>query len=171
MLKLEEQRFIDELYDRYYDGLFKYASRFLDPAGAEDAVQSVFLDACTKIGELTGHEDPGGWLFNAVRFSVGKTLRGKRYAAENTVYVPTQADPAAGLRFGIEDLPDKRPPDEDVDILYGDLAAREEFQLVKQFAVDDKSVRDIAREYGISEGACRTRLFRARKKLRLFWKK
>ncbi len=170
-LKPEEQRFLDELYERYYDSLFKYAAQFLDPAGAEDAVQSIFLDACAKIGELYRHEEPGGWLFSAVRFSVGKILRSQQYSAKNTVYVPPQADPEAGLRFGIEDLPDKRPPDEDVDILYGDLAAQEEFKLVKRFAVDDRSVRDIAKEYGISEGACRTRLFRARKKLRLFWKK
>ena len=65
----------------------------------------------------------------------------------------------------MEDFPDERPIDEDVDFLYSDLANDKEFKLIKEFSVDDKSLKTMADKYGVSIRAVEQRLYRARKKL------
>lgn len=173
MIKLEphEQKFIDELYNRYYDELFRYAVRFLDESGAEEAVQNVFMDACGKVDEVMASGNQVGWLVKALRFSIGKLKRSRQRQAEHLIYLPPKPDENFGVNRGLEDFPDTRPVNENLDLLYADLAAQKEFQLVKSFAVEGKSIKNLAQEEKITVGACKTRLHRARESLRSLWKK
>ncbi len=81
-------------------------------------------------------------------------------------YLPPDADVEFGAEIGIEDLADNRPVDENVDFLYGDLAKYSEFQLIKRYAVDGKSIKMIAEEDNISISACKKRLSRSKEKMR-----
>ena len=132
----EEQAFIKRLYIRYKEQLFNYAVIYLEPGSAEEAVQNTFLDACKKVAELEACPNPQAWLYRGLQFSIGKLKRSKQRLARYISYLPHKGDPQFNLR-GIE-----------------------------EFAVDDKSLRELAEEEGISISVCRQRLYRARQKLR-----
>lgn len=53
----------------------------------------------------------------------------------------------------------------DIDVLYGDEAKREDFQILKFIAVEKRSMKDAAEEFGISLEACKKRVQRIKKHL------
>lgn len=170
-LRQKQRAFIENLYDKNYRDLLAYALLFLSEADAEEAVQNLFLDACRpgKIELLMQHPKPEAWLGQGIKFSISKIKRSKQQFARLVQYVPPYGDPDGGTR-GIEAIADERPPDIDVDTLYEDLALHKDFQLVKRYAVDGKSTREIAQEDGVSLATCRKRLARARERLRKIMK-
>ena len=56
--------------------------------------------------------------------------------------------------------------EEDVDILYGDVAPREDFQIFKLIALKGYTMKEAADEFGISVEACKKRVQRIRNHLR-----
>jgi len=160
-LKPEERAFIDKLYDEQFYQMFVYARTALsNEVMAQEAVQAAFETACVKVDELRASASPEGWLWNTLKNKIRNIHRHNKVMAKILVYI--QAD----SQFNIENLPDERPVDTDVDILYEDLRLYQEFDIIKKFAVEDKSVKEIAGEYGISVAACNQRLYRAKIKLR-----
>lgn len=172
----DELKFIENLYKKYSKELLDYATQFLDENNAEEALQNVFWSLCKKdkkdvdgkykIEKVMAYDKPAGWLYNALRFSISKIIRNKKRFAQLMIYMPQQADTEFGIEMGMEDFPDERPVDEDVDLLYSDLVSNEDFQLVKEFSVEDKSLKDMADKYAVSVSTLEQRLYRARKKLR-----
>lgn len=67
--------------------------------------------------------------------------------------------------FDWASIADERLPDENVDVLYADLTGYQEYELLKKFALEDKPLKEIAAEAGISISICKQRLYRARLKL------
>ena len=55
--------------------------------------------------------------------------------------------------------------EEDVDVLYEDLAAHTDFQLLKRVVLDGCTMLEVAKEYGITVEACKKRVQRIRKQL------
>ena len=170
----EQEVVIGKLYDENFDDLLKYAACFLSVGDAEEAVQNLFVDACKpkqlkKLMEYEKNEQfkkQRAWLGKGIKFSISKIKRSKSQFAKLIEYLPPRADEEFGVEIGIEDLPDNTPVDEDVDFLYSDLAVHKEFQLIKRYAVERKSVKMIADEDKISLSACKKRLSRAREKIR-----
>lgn len=172
----DELKFIADLYEKHSKALLKYATIILDKQNGEEAVQNVFWILCRKdkkdangeykIEKIMKYDDPVGWLYKTLRFSIQKIIRKKQQYTQLMVYMPPQADTEFGIEIGMEDFPDERPLDEDVDFLYSDLANDKEFKLIKEFSVDDKSLKTMADKYGVSIRAVEQRLYRARKKLR-----
>lgn len=172
----DELKFIADLYEKHSKALLKYATIILDKQNGEEAVQNVFWILCRKdkkdangeykIEKIMKYDDPVGWLYKTLRFSIQKIIRKKQQYTQLMVYTPPQADTEFGIEIGMEDFPDERPIDEDVDFLYSDLANDKEFKLIKEFSVDDKSLKTMADKYGVSIRAVEQRLYRARKKLR-----
>lgn len=172
----DELKFIEDLYEKHSKALLKYAIRILDEQNAEEAVQNVFWILCKKdkkdddgeykIEKVMKYNDAVGWLYKTLRFSIQKIIRKKQQYTQLMVYMPPQADIEFGIEIGMEDFPDERPIDEDLDFLYSDLANNKEFKLIKEFSVDDKSLKTMADKYGVSIRAVEQRLYRARKKLR-----
>lgn len=179
-LTKEEREFIENLYRINQKALLNYATMFLEENNAEEAVQNVFLDLCRKdkkdgagkykIEKVMEYKEPVKWLYKSLRFSISQIIRKKQRLAQLMVYIPQQADMEFGIEMGIEDFTDERPVDEDVDFLYSDLAVHKEFQLIKEFTVEDKSLKDIADKYGVSIRTVEQRLYRARVKLRKLFK-
>lgn len=171
----DELKFIADLYEKHSKALLKYATIILDKQNGEEAVQNVFWILCRKdkkdangeykIEKIMKYDDPVGWLYKTLRFSIQKIIRKKQQYTQLMVYMPPQADTEFGIEIGMEDFPDERPIDEDVDFLYSDLANDKEFKLIKEFSVDDKSLKTMADKYGVSIRAVEQRLYRARKKL------
>lgn len=171
----DELKFIADLYEKHSKALLKYATIILDKQNGEEAVQNVFWILCRKdkkdangeykIEKIMKYDDPVRWLYKTLRFSIQKIIRKKQQYTQLMVYMPPQADTEFGIEIGMEDFPDERPIDEDVDFLYSDLANDKEFKLIKEFSVDDKSLKTMADKYGVSIRAVEQRLYRARKKL------
>ncbi len=171
----DELKFIADLYEKHSKALLKYATIILDKQNGEEAVQNVFWILCRKdkkdangeykIEKIMKYDGPVGWLYKTLRFSIQKIIRKKQQYTQLMVYTPPQADTEFGIEIGMEDFPDERPIDEDVDFLYSDLANDKEFKLIKEFSVDDKSLKTMADKYGVSIRAVEQRLYRARKKL------
>lgn len=170
----EQEVVIGRLYDENYNDLFRYAAVLLSASDAEEAVQNLFVDACKpkQLKKLMEYEKNGqfkeqkAWLGKGIKFSISKIRRSKGQFAKSIEYLPPDADEEFGAEIGIEDLPDNRPVDENVDFLYGDLAKYSEFQLIKRYAVDGKSIKMIAEEDNISISACKKRLSRSKEKMR-----
>jgi RNA polymerase sigma factor (sigma-70 family) len=175
-LTKEEREFIEKLYRTNQESLFNYAIGRLEKSNAEEAVQNVFLDLCRKdkkdddgkykIEKVMQYDDPVKWLYKSLKLSISQIIRKKQQLAQLMVYLPQQADIEFGVEMGMEDFVDNKPMDEDVDFLYSDLAVHKEFQLIKEFTVEDKSLKDLADKYGVSIRVIEQRLYRARIKIR-----
>ena len=175
-LTKEEREFIEKLYRTNQESLFNYAIGRLEKSNAEEAVQNVFLDLCRKdkkdddgkykIEKVMQYDDPVKLLDKSLKLSISQIIRKKQQLAQLMVYLPQQADIEFGVEMGMEDFVDNKPMDEDVDFLYSDLAVHKEFQLIKEFTVEDKSLKDLADKYGVSIRVIEQRLYRARIKIR-----
>ncbi len=148
---------IDRLYLEMHNLLFEYAvSRLENEAIAEEAVQETFRIACQKPEELSGSPNPKGWVMNALKNVISNTRKNqstaKRILGE---YLQLQAQ----LLQSSSDCVD-------VNLLFHDIASLEEFQMVKEMALEGKTYLELSQEWGISIDACRKRMQRARDLLR-----
>lgn len=144
---------IEDLYLKLYPLLFEYArSSLFNDSLAEEAVQETFRIACQKPESLCESPNPSGWLVNTLKFVILNTER--NLAVANRIlqeYITQQTK----VHAGAEDP-------ENLELLYGDLAELEEFQLLKEMAVDGFSHLQMAKKRNISVEACRKRVQRAK---------
>jgi len=148
---------IERLYLQLYPLLFEYARSTLpSDALAEEAVQDTFQIACQKPEALLGSPNPEGWIVNTLKNVLRNTVRNQNTARRIlTAYLSAHAKELAAAA-----------DQADMELLYGDIIASEEFQLVKSITLDGRSYLDVARELGISVAACRKRVQRAREILK-----
>lgn len=148
---------IDDLYLQMYHLLFEYArSSLSNDSLAEEAVQDTFCIACQKPEALCESQNPKGWLVNALKYVIANTERSRTIA--NRIlrdYFASQLNEISAS----DDL-------HGVEILYGDIAESDEFQLLKEMALDGRSHLEMAQKRGISVMACRKRMQRAKEFLR-----
>ena len=145
-----QREHIRQLYQTEYRKLFAIAYARLHDAGrANDAVQQTFTVACQRPEALLDGPRPDKWLLSALLHVVHEIIRD---AAKRNGPSPEQlAEQGA-------------PPEElPLEVLYGDLAETEAFQLMKAVGVEGKSYEELARELGISVNACRIRVMRAKR--------
>ncbi len=139
-----------------YDMLFTYAKCLLEsPALAEEAVQETFRIACAKPETLAASENPKGWITNTMKNVVRNMKRS--YASLTRLVVQSLSDEAQLTRMS--------ETDNYTDIEYSDLIVAEEYSLLKSIVLEKNSIRDAAKELGISVEACRKRVQRAKQKL------
>ena len=111
-----------KLYNRYCDGMFIVASRFLkNSAEAEDAMQEAFVKAFTKLHQYSGEVTFGAWLKRIVINKCLDCLKAKKleYVALNEQLMDKVEDEDAqdwqiddGIGIGevkteIQELPEK----------------------------------------------------------------
>ncbi len=154
-LTLDEQNFILALYKMEYENLCKYADKMMKGSlAAEDLVQDTLIIACRKIDELIKHPKPGAFLINILRKNIYNYWRVRDNLSKFLVNIP--------IEDWINNYPDTKFSEDDLDLLYGDLAKTKEYEMLKKFAVDGYSQKEIADEYGISHNTCRQRMRRAK---------
>lgn len=111
-----------KLYNRYCEGMFIVASRFLkNSAEAEDAMQEAFVKAFTKLHQYSGEVTFGAWLKRIVINKCLDSLKAKKleYVALNEQLLEKVEDDEAqdwqvddGIGIGevkneIQELPEK----------------------------------------------------------------
>jgi len=147
---------IEKLYMEMFEKLRIYARCSLNSeALAEEAVQETFRIACQKPDELCNNPNPRGWLVitlkNTIR-NIKSNQASTRRIAER--YLMTQIKE---ISFSEDRIA--------LNFLYANLADTEEFQLLKEFAIDGLSHEEMARSRGITVNACKKRVQRAKEKL------
>lgn len=150
--------FIDRLYRKKYDLLFKYAKYvFHDSSAAEEAVQETFIVACIHHEKLQASLNPDGWIVNTHKLvckniqksrnrDIGKMLS---LTNENALKPFAYTEPSFENKFDLEDY-----------------VSPEDVFILRKLILEGYSHKDLAQELNISVDACKKRLQRAKEKFR-----
>jgi RNA polymerase sigma-70 factor (ECF subfamily) len=159
--QLGERAAFDELIRRWAEPLRRYVRRVAgDAAAADELVQDIWLGVLQGIRRLQDPTRFRSWLFGIAHRRLMDRLR-ERYASPDSAADGMEEVAAAGL------------PDPD-----RDLEARElerglqrlpafEREVLSLFYLEELSLAEVAQVLAIPVGTVKSRLFRARKLLRL----
>ncbi len=143
------------LYERYGDGLYRFALASLgDRGAAEDAVQETMVAAWSGARSYRGDSGAAAWLFGICRRQVAMELRRRPRRPEPTEAVEERAatdeppDARASLREALAGL------------------APEQRQLLTLVYLEGVPQQEIAGLLGVPLGTVKSRLFSARERLR-----
>lgn len=163
-LALNKQQALVYLYDRYWDRLFVVAANLLDNAEeAEECVQNVFVGLWNRRKNLRLTHTLRTYLSVAIKYQALTTLARRQRRREQSLpdqgadepldrISPESAFIAKELRQRIEQSVNRLPP---------------QCQLVFRMSREqEKSVKAIAGELGLSENTVKMHLKNANKKLR-----
>lgn len=155
---MEREKFIKKLFEKNYSLLIREAYRYnCDEEAAQDMVQETFLLAVLNHEQLAAHQNPDAWL--------SVTLRNCCFNYRRLV--------EKRASVSIEDLKETllvEQPDFFWELLPSKLKDSERRILTMRFK-DGLSFREIGERLGVSETACRVRVFRLITKCRKLLKK
>ncbi len=145
------------LFERTHQPLLAYAlRRVTDPADAADVVADTFLVAWRRLDAIPG-DNERAWLFGVARKVLGNHNRGtrRRHAA------------ADRLRWELTTEPQVSLPNQPTTALARalDQLSEPDRELLRLVAWEELSNDEVAVVLGISTGAVRVRLHRARQRL------
>jgi RNA polymerase sigma factor (sigma-70 family) len=151
----------EAIVERYRKPLSRYLRRLLSEPLAEDVLQATFVRAWQALGSGTDVRELRPWLYRIAHNQAVNALRAagpaeselpQTMAAPQAVAAPdVAAERSETLRSTLRGI--------------GDLPDRQRAALVA-VAVDDRPHADVAAELGLSDGALRQLLLRARTTLR-----
>lgn len=148
---------IEKFYLEMYDLLFIYARNALDNESlAEEAIQETFRILCMKPDEFFSSINPKGWILNTLKFTIQNMKRSRDKA--NVLLTQYLAAHTQSITFSEDRI--------SLEVTYENVAQTEEFQLIKELAVDGKSHLEMAKSRGITVPACKKRVQRAKEFLR-----
>ena len=147
---------ITEKYTELYTMLLTYAvCKLKNESLAEEAVQETFRIACQKADAFYDSKNRNGWLVNTLKNVISNIQRRQFRAHTYSIgHIVPQED--------FSQITDSI----DVDVLYRDIALSEEYILIKEFVLEQKSIRELAEERNITIAACKKRVQRAKQALR-----
>lgn len=153
----EQNKIIEDLYTEMYARLCIYAMNALNDRNlAEEAVQDTFRIACMKIDSLIDSPNRQGWLTNTLK-NVIRNIRRSQLRLNRIV--------ATALSIN---CPSPVQPERDVDLgLYcTSILGKEDFKLIKLVILENHTMLEASKEFGISVEACKKRVQRAKSKLK-----
>ena len=147
----KQKCFIEKLYMQNFETLHHYAYIVLqDHQVAENLVNDTFLDGIKKVELLCEHENPAGWLMQALK------LRMKHYLS-----VKAKQPTVIPLENAREQAPrESKLRDAEIDL------SDEERHFYELYYKDGLSHKELSDRYGISVSASQKRLERIREKLK-----
>ena len=149
----EQDAFLTEYFLEKRKFLLEYAESSLhNYALSEEAVQQTFEIACRKIDDFCNHPNPGGWLTKVLGFVICN-IQSRQHTEQRYVF------PLEEYRPDLVAAPEKPVS---LRITYGSLVDTPQFQLLYEAEVMARTLREIAKDLGISEDACKKRAERAR---------
>lgn len=156
-MTVDQRKRIEALYVDMYDLLLIYARNALDNDSlAEEAIQETFRIVCTKPEESLSSPNPKGWIINTLKYTIQNMKRSRDKAnVLLTQYLAVHSNSFAFSEDGVS-----------LEVMYDNVARSEEFQLIKEMAVEGRSHLEMARSRGISVDACKKRVQRAKEFLR-----
>jgi RNA polymerase sigma-70 factor (ECF subfamily) len=159
-LQLRRGRFIvfmssqwfDEIYRKNALDMVRFAARLLgDEEIAKELVQEAFLILLYKKDELRLHPNLDGWLYSTLRNLVMNEMQSSKYRLEWPLSDTRAIADIEPYPFSLSEwLPQELTPGER--------------NLLVWFYEEQLTYAEIAARLGVSVLACRTRMFRAKKK-------
>ena len=152
MSRIEKDNLIvlEQYYREEFEDMVTFASHILESRTlAEVAVQDTFLIALNKIDRLAESPNAVGWLYITLKNVIKHMQRNRQkqilriVALEEIKEIPTDD---ASMSLWITKDACKDP---DIGLLY-------------KFYVENNSLKELAEEYGITVGACKMRIKRAK---------
>ncbi|HET7378173.1 MAG TPA: sigma-70 family RNA polymerase sigma factor [Anaerolineae bacterium] len=160
------------LFEAYSDRIYRLAVRFLnDPAEAEEIVQDTFLTICEKIDSFEGRSKLGTWIYRIAANHALMRLRTRKRVGPSLDNDPGEDDEAImpGLLNDWSQAPESITANtESIAEMERAIAALPD-ALRTAFVLRDLeelSTEEAAETLGISPGALKVRLHRARLLLR-----
>lgn len=153
-----------EIYDRYSGRIYNFAFRFLKNAeAAEDATQEVFVKMLKHANQFHGDAKLSTWLFsitaNWCRDYLRKADNKSKESEDVLLSLPTPVELSPDRNL------EKRQSEERVRRALGSLTA-EQREAILLSRYQGLSYAEIAQIAGCSEGAVKTRVFRAMETLK-----
>ena len=156
-----EQHFIERIYNENFEKLYFYAFSCVGNREiAEDLVIETFVCAVKKAPILLSHENPKGWLMEALKYEIKMYLRNVSRTPQMVPY-DTVAEPSVSLPAIQENTED--------DILYNTGLSDVEQQECRMYFLENLPHDRVAEELGITVSASQKRRERLRKKLKRKW--
>lgn len=152
---VSKEAYFTSIYREMYRLLFIYAKHAFEGRDtlAEEAVQETFLLLWVNLEAVMKRENPRGWLMLTLK----NVIRNMKRSQARLVKL------LLALRVTI---PEEHAMDPlSVDTLYANLQQDPDYVLLKAFALEGKSVKELAQGMGISVAACKKRLQRAKERL------
>lgn len=150
----EQNQFIEELFKSEYTNLFYFAyNTLLDENLSDVAVQDTFLIALKKPDALCSSGKPVGWLYKTLKNVIKHIERDRNYLYRKNVSLHEISDESVSYKDTYSEVG-------------SEVQQSDEWNLLMQFYIEGYSIRELAGKYSISEEACKSRLKRARAKLR-----
>jgi RNA polymerase sigma factor (sigma-70 family) len=152
------ERAFEAIVERYRRQLLRHARRYLPEARAEDAMQQALVSAWTALRRGDDVREPRAWLHRIVHNSALNTLRTPGYDYEE-------------LRATLEGSGGPAELSERRAVVHGTLAGlaalpERQREALLQIAVEGRSQDEVAAQLGLSQGAVRQLVHRARTTLR-----
>lgn len=152
------------LYEKYYDRVYSISYGVLrDADEAADAIQEIFTLVYKNLGRFDRRSKFSTWLF---RIAVNRSIQ----QARKLKYKKREAE----FDDRIESIPERVPPAEDNDPRINEAMGQlhpNDRAILTLFYGDELSLQEIAESMGCSANAAKTRLFRARERLREAYEK
>jgi RNA polymerase sigma-70 factor, ECF subfamily len=158
LLKSGDPKGAEALLEQHQREVYNVALRMLgEPSAAEDAAQDAFLRAFSRLDLYREGEPFGAWLHGIVRNRCLDILRTRtRAAAAYPVVAAPQADAEADAIRNLEAQGVRRA--------LSRLPARDRALLVLRYW-EDRPMEEVAQSLGMTDGAARVALHRARRAL------
>ena len=150
-LKPEEWTILEELYQSQYTHLYQTAMiQLKNPHLAQDIVQDTFLHAADHMDELSASNSTGGWLYKALQYLILHAIRTQKMLLARNIPL----EKAHHLQSN-----ETEQEISELDRSNADL------QLMIRYYEYGYSLSEIAEEWGITIGAAKMRIKRARTRL------
>jgi RNA polymerase sigma factor (sigma-70 family) len=157
-IRSRSQEAFRQLVDRHLAMVLSAARRMVGDAGlAEEVAQGVFTTLAQKAGALASSPVVGGWLYNTTRHLAMHLVR--------TEHRRRERERAAAAMQTLRTSNDMEPILDRLDPAMAELEEGERDALVLRY-FEDRSLREVGEELGISEDAARMRVNRALERLR-----
>ena len=145
---------IHRLFVEQYAAMCRTAFYALGDNGlAETAVQETFLVAIRFRNKLEASEKPVAWLYKALSYTIKHVKRDRNYLLMHTV--------------PLDSLPEHEASQCDkYSLLDPQIADSEDCMLLMEFYCQGYTVKELAERRGISIGACKMRIKRAKEHIR-----
>ena len=151
------------LYERYRDGIFRFAYRLI---GSIEAAEDVTHDCFLSLIKEPGRYDPGRASLRTYLYAAARNLALKQfnYFSRATAIDELQEEPGAGSDGPIRHVLDNELSSH-IEKAIASLAPLQREALVL-FEYEDLSLAEIAAVVGADVGTVKSRLFRARETMR-----
>ena len=149
----------DEVVARHYQEILNYVAwQVGNPEDAKDLTQVIFTKAYRAFGGFRGEASVRTWLYTIARNTIRDFFRRKKPTTSLEAHVETHGEPAS---------PHVELPARTVRLQRALAALPEEFrEVVMMFYFEGLSLAEIAEALSLPVGTVKSRLNRARRKLR-----